>query len=132
MSRFDRPISPHLQIYRWTLTMTLSILHRATGVALSVGLLLLVSWIVSAAAGPERFGAVQAFIAGPLGLTLLFGWTLALFFHMANGIRHLFWDIGVGYDLPVAYASGWATLAFTALATTIAWGVGLGWLGGGA
>lgn len=111
--------------------MTLSILHRVTGVALSIGLVLLVGWILAAAAGPERFAAVQSFIGSPLGLALLFGWTLALFFHMANGVRHLFWDIGVGFDLPVAYASGWATLAFTAVATALAWGIGLGWFGGG-
>lgn len=132
MPRFDRPISPHLQIWRWTLTMALSFLHRVTGVALSVGLLFLVYWLLAVAAGPERFDAVSGFAGRPFGRALLFGWTFALFFHMANGIRHLFWDIGVGFELAAARASGWATLAFAMAATAAAWGIGLGWLGGAA
>jgi succinate dehydrogenase / fumarate reductase, cytochrome b subunit len=132
MSRSDRPTSPHLQIYRWSLTMTLSILHRVSGVFLAAGSLLLVCWLLAAAAGPDRFEAVQAFVAGPVGLVLLFGWTAALFFHLANGIRHLFWDVGLGFDLPVAYKSGWAVVAFTAIATLAIWAAGLGWIGGGA
>lgn len=121
MPRSPRPLSPHLQIYRWSLTMTLSILHRVTGVALSVGLLLLVCWLLAAAAGPERFDALQRFLTGPVGITLLVAWTFALFFHLGNGIRHLFWDIGVGFDLPVAYKTGWAVVAFAVGATVLVW-----------
>ena len=116
-SRAARPLSPHLQVYRWTLTMTLSILHRATGVALSVGLLLLVCWLAAAAAGAERYAALRDFLEGPIGPALLIGWTFALTLHLANGVRHLFWDMLFGLDMPQARASGWAVWAFAIAAT---------------
>lgn len=116
-----RPLSPHLQIYRPQLTSVLSITHRATGAALAVGTLLLVWWLVAAASGPEQFAQVQAFLATWFGKLLLLGWTIALFYHLANGIRHLFWDAGRGFDLRSAYASGWAVLAATVVLTAIAW-----------
>ena len=86
-----RPLSPHLGVYRWQLTMTLSILHRATGVALAVGSLLVVALLFALAAGPESYARVQAFCASPFGLLLLFGWSWSLCFHLCNGIRHLAW-----------------------------------------
>jgi succinate dehydrogenase / fumarate reductase cytochrome b subunit len=116
-----RPLSPHLQIYRPQLTSVLSITHRATGVALSVGTLLLVWWLVAAANGPEAYENVQRFLGSWIGLVLLFGWSLALFYHLCNGLRHLWWDTGHGLDLPSVYASGWAVLAATGLLTAIAW-----------
>jgi succinate dehydrogenase / fumarate reductase, cytochrome b subunit len=119
----DRPLSPHLQIYRWELTMVLSILHRMTGVALSVGLLLLVCWLLAAAAGPEAFEPVQALLGSPLGLLLLFGWTFALFYHLGNGVRHLVWDIGLGLERRQARISGWVVIVFSVLATALAWAV---------
>lgn len=121
-----RPLSPHLQIYRWQLTSVLSILHRMTGVALAVGAILLVSWLGAAADGPQPFAKMQWFVASPLGLILLFGWSVALFYHLCNGIRHLVWDTGRGLDLKSVYASGWTVIVATAALTIIAWGVGLG------
>jgi succinate dehydrogenase / fumarate reductase cytochrome b subunit len=119
-----RPLSPHLQIYRWQLTSVLSILHRFTGVALSVGAILLVSWLGAASDGPEAFGRFQQFMGSWFGLLLLFGWTVALFYHLCNGIRHLVWDTGRGLDLKSVYAGGWIVLAATAGLTVLAWALG--------
>jgi succinate dehydrogenase / fumarate reductase cytochrome b subunit len=116
-----RPLSPHLQIYRWQWTMALSILHRITGVALAVGTLLVVWWLLAAALGPEAYREAQAVLGHWLGQLLLFGWTVALFYHLFNGIRHLLWDAGRGFELRTAHASGIAVLAATALATAITW-----------
>jgi succinate dehydrogenase / fumarate reductase, cytochrome b subunit len=120
-----RPLSPHLQIYRWQLTSVLSILHRMTGLALAVGAVLLVSWFGAAADGSAPFIKFQGFLASPLGLVVLFGCSVALFYHLCNGIRHLWWDTGHGLELKSVYASGWIVLAATALLTAIVWGVGL-------
>jgi succinate dehydrogenase / fumarate reductase, cytochrome b subunit len=123
-----RPLSPHLQIYRWQLTSVLSILHRASGVALSVGAILLISWLGAAADGPESYAGFQQFIGSWLGLLLLFGWSVALFYHLCNGIRHLWWDTGRGLDLPSVYAGGRIVLAGTAVLTVVAWIAGIaGW-----
>jgi succinate dehydrogenase / fumarate reductase cytochrome b subunit len=125
MPATKRPLSPHLQVYKPQLTSILSITHRATGVALSVGTLMLSCWIVAAASGPEAFAGVQAFLGGPFGLIILFGWSASLFYHLANGIRHLFWDAGYGFELKTTYASGYAVLAFAGALTAIAWVGGL-------
>ena len=125
-----RPLSPHLQIYRPQYTSVLSITHRATGVALAVGTLLLVWWLAAAALGEAAYARVGAFMDSPLGLLVLFGWSLALFYHLGNGIRHLFWDAGYGFDLKTAEKSGYAVLAFTLAATLAAWVIGLAVLGG--
>lgn len=119
--RAERPLSPHLQIYRPQLTSVLSITHRLSGIALSVGALLLVYWLAAAASGDAAFARAQDLIGSVLGRTLLFGWSLALFYHLANGIRHLVWDAGFGFELPTVYRSGWAVVAFTVAATLIAW-----------
>lgn len=120
-----RPLSPHLQVYRPQLTSVLSITHRATGVALAVGTVLLVWWLVAAASGPEQFALAQAFLGSWLGKLLLLGWTIALFYHLGNGIRHLFWDAGYGFEIKTAYASGWAVLAATVVLTAIAWALAM-------
>lgn len=120
-----RPLSPHLQIYRWQLTSVLSILHRASGVWLGVGAVLLVWWLGAAADGPEPFAAFQHFVASWFGLLLLFGWSASLFYHLCNGIRHLWWDTGRGLELRSVYAGGWAVLAGTAALTVVAWIAGL-------
>ncbi len=122
-----RPLSPHLQIYTPQMTSILSIMNRVTGIALSAGTLLLVWWLVAAASGPAAFNTVQGFIASPVGLFVLFGWTASLFFHFYNGIRHLAWDAGFGYDLPQTYASGWAVVIATGVSSILVWAVGL-WL----
>jgi len=117
----ERPLSPHLQIYRWTLTMAMSILHRATGVALALGTLMVIWMLLAAASGEAAFALFQSFNASLLGQVMLFGWTVSLFYPMGNGMRHVFWDIGKGYEIPTAYRSGYAVLAFTALLTGIIW-----------
>jgi len=122
-----RPLSPHLQIYTPQMTSILSIMNRVTGIAVSVGTLLLVWWLVAAASGPSAFATVQGFIGSPIGLFVLFGWTVSLFFHFFNGIRHLAWDAGYGFDLPQTYASGWAVVIATAASSILVWAVGL-WL----
>jgi succinate dehydrogenase / fumarate reductase, cytochrome b subunit len=126
----ERPLSPHLQVYRWQLTSVMSIVHRVTGVALAVGTLLLVYWLIAAAVGPGAFAAAQEFIGSILGRTLLFGWTVALFYHLCNGIRHLFWDAGRGFELRAAYASGWTVVIVTVVLSVIAWIAGYAAMGG--
>ena len=116
-----RPVSPHIGIYRWPITMVASILNRATGIALSVGSLLLVWWLVAAATGPQAFARVQSFIASPVGLILLLGWTASLFYHFFGGIRHLVWDTGRGLAKPSLNPMTWVILALTALATAGVW-----------
>jgi succinate dehydrogenase / fumarate reductase cytochrome b subunit len=121
MSEMNRPLSPHLGVYKWQVSNTLSILHRLTGVVLSVGALALLAWIISAALGREAYESVRALLAGPLGLLLLFGMSASFFYHLANGIRHLFWDAGYGFDKDFARLSGWATLIAAVLVTALFW-----------
>jgi len=121
MDTGGRPLSPHLQVYKPQLTSVLSILHRITGVALAVGTLLLVWWLIAASVGPAYFDIVQGFIGSLVGRLLLFGWSFALFYHLCNGIRHLFWDIGWGFELPTVAASGWAVVIVSLALTGIAW-----------
>ena len=126
MSSRERPLSPHLQIYRWQWTMLLSIVHRMTGVALAVGTLWLVWWLVAAAAGPSAFADAEAFAAHWFGRLILFGFTWALFYHLSNGIRHLFWDAGRGFELSTGYASAWLVVLASAVLTLLAWLAGYG------
>ena len=121
MNSGNRPLSPHLQVYRWQWTMLLSILHRATGIALAVGALMMVCWLLAVASGPEDFAAVQGFLASWIGRLLLFGWTWSLLYHLANGVRHLFWDTGLGLELPAARGSGYAVAIVSAVATIAVW-----------
>lgn len=131
MTSAKRPLSPHLQVYRPQLTSVLSIAHRFTGLALALGTLLLIVWLVAAASGPEAFGAAQGFVGSFLGRLLLFGWTAALFYHLCNGIRHLFWDAGYGFELAEVYRSGWAVVVAAAGLTLIAWIAGYAVMGAG-
>ncbi len=117
----DRPLSPHLEVYRPQLTSVLSITHRMTGVALALGTLLLVYWLVAVASGAAAYDTAQGLIGSVLGRLLLFGWSAALFFHLCNGIRHLFWDAGYGLELPTLYRSGWTVVAATCALTLVAW-----------
>lgn len=95
----NRPLSPHLQIYRMPLAALLSIGHRLMGGALTVGTLLLTWWVASAAYGPDAYATATAFMGSPLGYFLLFGFSFALFFHLCNGIRHMLWDIGKNFEI---------------------------------
>lgn len=124
MSSAKRPLSPHLQVYRPQLTSVLSIVHRLSGVALGVGTLLLVYWLAAAAAGPDAFESAQSFVGSFFGQLLLFGWTVALYYHLCNGIRHLVWDIGFGFELDDVYRSGWTVVVATAVLSLVTWIVG--------
>ena len=93
-----RPLSPHLQIYRWSWTMAMSIVHRVTGGTLYVGIALVAIWLVALASGPDAFEEVQEFFGSPLGYLILFGYTWALLQHMIGGVRHLIWDFGYGME----------------------------------
>lgn len=120
-----RPLSPHLQVYRWPISMALSILHRATGIALGVGCLLLTWWLVAAATSANAFASVQWFLSSWLGLLALFGWTVALMFHFFAGVRHLVWDMGYGYDAPVYGRTAWGVVIATGVVTVLVWIIGL-------
>lgn len=121
IDRAGRPLSPHLQVYKWQWTMALSILHRVTGVALAVGTLLLVWWLASAAYGEAVYADARSFLGSWIGRLLLLGWSVAFFYHLCNGIRHMLWDTGKMLDLKSAYASGLAVLAGTVVLTAAAW-----------
>ena len=129
MSNHQRPLSPHLQVYRPQLTSVLSISHRISGLANAVGALVLVLWLVAAAAGPERYAGFATFFGSFPGRVLLFLWTYSLFFHLCNGVRHLFWDAGKGFELRQAYASGYAVVAVSIGLTLLTFGAAF--LGGG-
>lgn len=116
-----RPLSPNIQIYRPQLTSALSIANRITGVALSLYAVVLVVWLVAAAAGPHAYATVHVFIRSWAGQILLFGCTFSLFLHLCGGIRHLSWDAGCGFDLRAIYASGWTVVVMSAALTMIAW-----------
>ena len=116
-----RPTSPHVWIYRWQIGNTLSILHRFTGAALALGLIALSYWFVSLAGGPASYAAAARLLAGPVGLALLLGWTFSFLYHLLNGVRHLFWDAGRGFERTQRHLSGWlAVLGAIALTLCVA------------
>ncbi len=121
MASKERPISPHLQIYRPQISSVLSILHRITGIALTVGTVVLVWWLLAAAAGPDAYATAQRFIGSFIGQILMFGWTFAFFYHLCNGIRHLFWDAGYGFDLSVMAMTGKIAVGVSAGLTLLSW-----------
>ncbi len=121
MSNPGRPLSPHISIYRWPITMALSILHRATGIAMALGLLVLAAWVMSAAAGPDQYLRFQTLMSTLLGRLLLIGWSLAFFYHLSNGIRHLVWDSGRGFEKAQANRSSYVVLASAAVLTALFW-----------
>ena len=115
--RGNRPLSPHLSVYKLPIAAITSIMTRITGQALVAGLLLVVWWLVAAAYGPEQFATVQGFIGSWIGQLLLWGFTFALFYHLGNGVRHLAWDFGWGFELDRLRTSGLAVLVFAGVAT---------------
>ncbi len=121
MANPTRPLSPHLSIYRPQITSVLSILHRMTGVALYAGLGLIIIFLVVVGYYPENYGLLHECLASIVGRVLLFGWTFSLYFHFFNGIRHLTWDMGKGFDIPTVHKSGWVVVLFTFLATFFSW-----------
>lgn len=121
MTAHERPLSPHLQVYRPQLTSVLSILHRITGLLLGAGTLALVYWLIAAAAGPKYFRFAQDLAGSIPGRILLFGWTLCLIYHLLNGIRHLVWDAGRGLELDQVYRSGRLVVVATVVLTVAIW-----------
>ncbi len=121
----ERPLSPFMlgQYYRFQLTSVLSLMHRVTGVGLSVGSVLLVWWLVALAGGPWSYAAFGTHLGAWYGQLLLLGWSWALLYHLCNGVRHLTWDLGYGYSMPAVYRSGYLAVAASLLLTAAAWGV---------
>jgi succinate dehydrogenase / fumarate reductase cytochrome b subunit len=120
-----RPLSPHIQIYRPQLTSVLSITHRLTGVALGLGSIVIVAWLLTGAAGQSAYQQFLYLMRSWIGLALLFGWTFSMFFHLCNGLRHLFWDAGRGFDLRTIYASGWTVITTSVILTIVLWATAL-------
>jgi succinate dehydrogenase / fumarate reductase cytochrome b subunit len=116
-----RPLSPHLQVYRWQIGNSLSILHRITGVALALGLVVLCYWLISLAGGEDSYYAALAILWSPVGLLFLIGWTCSFLFHLLNGVRHLFWDAGYGFERTQRHASGWFAVLGAAILTACVW-----------
>ncbi|MDH5750228.1 MAG: succinate dehydrogenase, cytochrome b556 subunit [Rhodospirillales bacterium] len=121
MAPGNRPLSPHLQIYRPQITSILSILHRLTGIILAGGAVLLTYWLAAGVYGPDAFARAQSFMASIPGRFLLLGWTFSLFFHLCNGIRHLLWDAGRGYELSTLRATGAIVLISSVVLTLLSW-----------
>ena len=119
-----RPLSPHLQVYRLPLPALMSISHRVTGVLLAAGSLVLVCWLAAIASGPDAFARVQALLASVPGRALLLVITFSIFYHLGNGIRHLFWDAGLGFDLRTAHASGVVVIVAATVLTVASWALG--------
>lgn len=127
----NRPLSPHLSVYRWQITNTLSILHRLTGFGLALGLVPLSLWLWGAAYDPALFEQLQHAAISPLGLVFLAGWSLAFYYHFGNGLRHLNWDIGNGFSLGEVTSSGILVVIFAFSMTSLTWVIiarKLGWL----
>jgi succinate dehydrogenase / fumarate reductase cytochrome b subunit len=116
-----RPTSPHVGIYRWQIGNSLSILHRATGVALALGLPALCYWLMSVAGGELSYAVAARVFASPVGILVLVGWTFAFLYHLLNGVRHLFWDVGYGFERPQRHVSGWLVVLGSIVLTAGLW-----------
>ncbi|MEB3702338.1 Succinate dehydrogenase cytochrome b556 subunit [Candidatus Bealeia paramacronuclearis] len=123
----DMPLSPHLQIYKPQMTSILSILHRGTGVVLYFGTLLFVLWLTLLSSGPESYACAKSWLKSPIGYLFLMGWSFSLFYHLANGIRHLAWDLGHGYDLKTAENSGKIVIICAISFSVFSWALGFVW-----
>jgi succinate dehydrogenase / fumarate reductase cytochrome b subunit len=126
MATRERPLSPHLQVYRWQITMTMSILHRVSGIILTVGAFAFAAWLMAVAAGGDSYACAAECLASPLGKLFLFGFSLALVYHLLNGVRHLLWDAGIGFEIPEFYRSGWTVAVLTVVFTAAIWFFALG------
>lgn len=121
MANRERPLSPHLQVYRWQVQMVTSILHRATGVILSIGALLIAWALLALAGGPESWAKFVACARSPLGFLVLFGWTWALCYHLINGIRHLVQDAGYAYKIEAFVRNSWISVIGSLVLTALVW-----------
>ncbi len=126
MAAADRPLSPHLQIYKPQLTSLLSITHRGTGIFLSLGALLLCFWLLAVAAGPATYAKVSIYVAAWYGQIILILFIFSFYFHLCNGIRHLFWDIGMGLEIKTTYRSGYVVVIASIILTLISCWLGMG------
>lgn len=124
-----RPLSPHLQIYKIQITSFLSILHRGTGIILYGGAIFCVLWFFMLAQGSQSYEVMREYLLHPIGLIFLLGLSFAFFYHLCNGIRHLLWDAGVGYELPDVTLSGWIVVFFSFFLTIVSWLAGMIWGG---
>ena len=121
MDNTSRPLSPHLQIYRPQLTSVLSIAHRGTGIVLAFGAVAILYWLLSVAAGPEAYENARELFSSWIGRAVLLAFTFSLFYHLCNGVRHLFWDAGMGFELAQAYRSGAAVIIVSTVLTIATW-----------
>ncbi len=119
VNRGKRPLSPHLQVYRPQMTSVMSILHRLTGIGLTLGAVLVIWWLIAAAVSPAAFATADGFLTSWFGLLILVGSLWALWYHTLNGIRHLVWDAGYGYELDVMEKSGWAVVGGSVVLTVL-------------
>ncbi len=120
----NTPLSPHLQVYRPQLTSVLSITHRATGVVLSLaGTVIMLYWFVATALGADAYASAQGVLSSSFAKLIMFGWTCAFYYHLLNGIRHLLWDTGWGFDLATAYRTGYAVVCGTIVLSVSTWGL---------
>ena len=126
MKQIERPLSPHIGVYKWQITMVMSILHRATGVFLSIGLLMLTGWLLAIATGSNEYAQVLDFFRSVIGRLLLIGWSFAFFYHFCNGIRHLFWDSGRGFEIEQVKTSGVIAIITALVLTAGTWFILLG------
>lgn len=121
MTRRARPLSPHLQVYKPQITSVMSILHRISGIILASGAFALAWWLLAAARGGDAWATAAGVLASLFGKLALFGFSLALVYHLLNGIRHLLWDAGWGFSIPQVYRSGYVVVALTAVFTAAIW-----------
>lgn len=120
-TQHNRPLSPHLQVYKLPLTAVLSVLHRGTGIVLAIGTLLVTYWLAAIAGGEASFNTANAILGSGLGKLVLFAWTWALFYHLANGVRHLLWDSGFGFDLSTVEMTNKAVIGTSLVLTVLLW-----------
>lgn len=121
MANRERPLSPHLQVYSWQVQMVTSVLHRATGIILVLGSLLVVWALLALAGGADHWATFRAFARSPLGFLILFGWSWALAFHLINGIRHLMQDAGIGFDVGEIIRNSWISVIGSLVLTALIW-----------
>jgi succinate dehydrogenase / fumarate reductase cytochrome b subunit len=119
----EQPVSPHLSVWRWHITMAASILNRVTGVGLYIGALVVAAWAVALASGPDAYGQFKGLMGTPLGKFVMFGFGLSFFYHLASGIRHSIWDLGYGLEVKKANALAAASFAFAIAATVAVWAI---------
>lgn len=126
MASVKGPLSPHLTVYKWHITMVLSILHRGTGVFLSIGLLFISYWLLTLASGPEAYQRLYLHVNAWYGQLILLGFVFSLYLHMCNGVRHLFWDTGYGFEISTFHFSAYLVFIVSIVLTTLTWIAGGG------